>query len=85
MTFASATGVKTDFKIIVKAKNKKLNLDTVKAGITASNLTDPKQTDIIEVTGGNGTFTIAGKNPVSEDGKMDAVDGFARGCTYRLP
>ena len=84
VTFASATGVKTDFKIIVKAKNKKLNLDTVKAGITASNLTDPKQTDIIEVTGGNGTFTIAGKNPVSEDGKMEAVDGFAEGCTYRV-
>lgn len=84
VTFASATGVKTDFKIIVKAKNKKLNLDAVKAGITASNLTDPKQTDIIEVTGESGTFTISGKNPGSEDGKMDAVDGFAEGCTYRV-
>ena len=85
MTFASATGVKTDFKIIVKAKNKKLNLDAVKAGITASNLTDPKQTDIIEVTGESGTFTISGKNPVSEDGKMDAVDGFAEGVHIGLP
>ncbi len=84
VTFASETGVETDFQLTVKAKNKKLDLDTVKAGIIASNLTDPKQTDVIEVTGENGTFVISGKNPVTEDGNMEAVDGFAEGSTYRI-
>lgn len=84
VTFASETGVDTDFQLTVKAKNKKLDLDTVKAGITASNLTDPKQIDIIEVEGEKGTFVISGKNPVTEDGNMEAADGFAEGSTYRI-
>lgn len=84
VNFASATDVGKDFTIAVVTKEKEMDLKTVKAGITASNLTDPKQTDIIEVAGENGTYTIAGKNPSTEDQGAEAQKGFADGSTYRI-
>ena len=84
VNFASATDVDSDFQITVVTDNTALDAEAVKAGIEASNLTDPKQTDIIDVSGGNGTFVITGKNPVTEDGSMEAETGFAEGCTYRI-
>lgn len=84
VNFASATDVGKDFTIAVVTKEKEMDLKTVKAGITASNLTDPKQTDIIDVTGENGTFTISGKNPSTESQEPEEQKGFADGSTYRI-
>lgn len=84
VNFTSATEVGKDYQIKVVTKDKEVGLDTAKAGIQAVNLTDPKQTDIIKVTGDRGVFTITGKNPVSEDEGLEVQDGFAAGSTYRI-
>ena len=83
--FASATDVGSDFTIQVETEDKSLDAEAVKAAITASNLTDPKQTDIISVTGGSGSFVISGQNPVIEDAENPEIQkGFAAGSTYRI-
>ena len=84
VNFTSATDVGKDFQIEVLTKDKDMDLDTVKAGIKAVNVTDPKQTDIIDIAGKNGSFTITGKNPVSDDSDAESEEGFAAGSTYRI-
>lgn len=83
--FASATDVGSDFTIQVETEDTTLDAEAVKAAITASNLTDPKQTDIISVAGGSGSFVISGQNPVIEDTENPEIQkGFAAGSTYRI-
>ena len=84
VNFASAEDVGTDFQIKVVSEDSTMDAASVRAAIDATNLTDPKQTDIIEVSGGAGSYTISGKNPVTEDGQMDPKPGFADGSTYRI-
>ena len=85
-TFVSATDVNADkFQISVETEDVALTAKDVKAAITASNLTDPKQTDIIAVSGAAGEFTISGKNKVIENASdSKAEKGFAAGATYRI-
>ena len=61
-TFASAENVASDFSITVVTEDKTLDAATVLAGIEATNLTDPEQTNLINVSGSNGTFIITGNN-----------------------
>ena len=85
VNFVSATDVQGDnFKIYVETEDKSLDAESVKAAITAKNLTDPTQTDIIEVAGGNGSFVISGKDYLPKDTNMEAGKGFNDGCTYRV-
>ena len=74
----------TDFQIKLVSEDSTMDAASVRAAIDATNLTDPKQTDIIEVSGGAGSYTISGKNPVTEDGQMEPKPGFADGATYRI-
>lgn len=85
-TFASATDVDgSSFKISVETEDKTMDAEAVKAAITASNLTDPKQTNIISVSGSAGSFVISGKNPEIENNAETKVQkGFADGSTYRI-
>ncbi|MGN1276029.1 MAG: InlB B-repeat-containing protein [Floccifex sp.] len=82
-TFASKQDVGTDFTITVVCEQD-MDLESVKAGIEAKNLTNPDQKDIIEVSGGNNTFIIKGKNPVEDSGTLKESEGFAKGSTYRI-
>lgn len=84
VNFASAEDVGTDFQIKLVSEDSTMDAASVRAAIDATNLTDPKQTDIIEVSGGAGSYTISGKNPVTEDGQMEPKPGFADGATYRI-
>ena len=85
-TFVSATDVEgSSFQISVEATDKKMTAEAVKAAITASNLTDPQQTDIINVSGAAGSFVVSGRNPEFENNdSMQVLDGFAAGSTYRI-
>ena len=82
--FCKCKGVAPDFQIQVTTTDGSMDAASVRAAIEATNLTDPKQTDIIDITGGSGTFTISGKDPVTANGEMDPKQGFAEGCTYRI-
>ena len=82
-TVASSQDVGSDFTITIVC-DQDLDLESVKAGIEAKNLTSPDQKDIIEVSGGNKTFTIKGKNPVEDSGTLKESKGFAKGSTYRI-
>lgn len=84
VNFASALDVGKDFTIKIETSDPDMDAAAVKAAITATNLTDPKQKDIINVSGANGSFVISGKNPISEDGGLGVQDGFADGSTYRI-
>lgn len=84
VNFASALDVGKDFTIKIETSDVGMDAAAVKAAITATNLTDPKQKDIINVSGANGSFVISGKNPISEDGGLGVQDGFADGSTYRI-
>lgn len=85
-TFVSATDVEgSSFQISVEASDKKMTAEAVRAAITASNLTDPKQTDLIEVAGAAGSFVVSGKNAEFENtDSMQVQNGFAAGSTYRI-
>ena len=84
VNIASALDVGKDFTIKIETSDPGMDAAAVKAAITATNLTDPKQKDIINVSGANGSFVISGKNPISEDGGLGVQDGFADGSTYRI-
>lgn len=84
-TFVGAEDVATDFSIKVVTEDKTLDAATVLAGIEATNLTDPEQTNLINVSGRDGSFVITGNNFV--DGQavsMLSESGFAKGSTYRI-
>lgn len=72
------------FSIKVVTEDKTLDAEAVKAALDAKNLTDPVQTDIVEVTGGDGVFVVTGKNMVVEGEASTAVAGFEDGCTYKI-
>lgn len=84
VTFASAQNVGSDFSITVVAEDKTMDAEAILSGITAENLTDPKQKGIITVSGSNGTFLIKGINPYEEGVDLPALDGFAEGATFRI-
>ena len=84
-TFASAEDVGTDFSITVVTEDKTLDAATVLAGIEATNLTDPEQTNLINVSGSNGTFIITGNNFANGEAvSMLSESGFAEGSTFRI-
>ena len=86
VSITSSLEEKKDFQIKVVSDDTSLSAETVKAAITAKNLTDPAADgrDIIEVTGGNGTFLIKGRTPITDDGSIEAEKGFAAGATYQI-
>ena len=85
INFVSAVDVNgSNFKIQVVTDDKSMDAEAVLAGITAKNLTDPKQEDIIDVSGAGGSFTISGKNPVLEENGTQINPGFADGSTFRI-
>ena len=51
VNFASALDVGKDFTIKIETSDAGMDAAAVKAAITATNLTDPKQKDIINVSG----------------------------------
>ncbi len=70
--FTGAANVSSDFSINVISSDNTLNASSVEALLSVKNLSAPEDTDIISVSGGNGKYTISGKN------------GFAEGATYRI-
>lgn len=72
------------FNITVVTEDKTLDAQAVMAALEAKNLTDPEQTNIIEVSGGDGVFVITGRNPVVNTDSSTAIPGFEDGCTYRI-
>ena len=56
VNFVSAKDVAPDFQIQVTTTDGSMDAASVRAAIEATNLTDPKQTDIIDITGGSGTL-----------------------------
>ena len=71
-SFASAEDVNTNFSITVVSTDPAMTAQEVYAAISATDLTDPDASGIINVTGSNGTYTITG------------VGGFDAGGTYRI-
>ena len=72
VNFASAVDVKPDFTISLVASDTKMTAQEVLGAIEAEDLTDPDVKDVVTVTGGEGVFTLAGK------------DGFRAGGSYRI-
>ena len=72
VNFASAIDVGTDFAITVLSSDPDMTAADVLAALDADDLTDPNATDIIIVSGENGTFTVTGNG------------GFKEGGSYRI-
>ena len=72
VNFASAIDVGTDFAITVLSSDLHMTAADVLAALDADDLTDPNATDIITVSGENGTFTVTGNG------------GFKEGGSYRI-
>ena len=73
-----------NFTVTVVTDDKKLDAEGVRAALDVKNLTDPEQTDIVDVTGADGVYVITGKTPKIENNSSMTVPGFEDGCTYRI-
>ncbi len=73
-----------NFTVTVVTDDKKLDAEGVCAALDVKNLTDPEQTDIVDVTGADGVYVITGKTPKIENNSSMTVPGFEDGCTYRI-
>jgi uncharacterized repeat protein (TIGR02543 family) len=70
---ASALNVAQSFSVTVLSSDPKMTAAQVKAAIAAQNLNAPDDTDVIQVTGSNGTYTVTSSG-----------SGFTPGATYKL-
>lgn len=72
VNFASAVDVEPDFSITVLSSDMEMTAEDVLSLISADDLTNPDEKNIISVSGTTGAFTIKAKN------------GFKEGASYRI-